>query len=228
MSTIPSIGDSVVPYSDLGTGDREDPSWERVSRAALYGFSFVAACAFFPAALAKKKRAYSSVLAPASAPAPTVIEAAVPAAPPRLSQIPALERAPRCSEEDAASIREIFTTSADNGWVGLVLKKGRLESLGEGLKKRNVHPFEILRHMPRKAIQKIFQEEGLIARRKITALMEGIQEGMERESANLGRYAPGLAADMGKSSEKLMQLIQARDWRGVVVYLYDINGARGG
>lgn len=209
---------------DLRTEERELPAWERSGQIALYGFSFVAVCAFLPAAFAKKKRVYSPMF-PASVPAAAtiVVEAAAPhaAQPP---QMEVLERAPRCSDEDAAIIRDIFATSAQQDFFSLFLEKGRLEALGLGLKQRKVHPFEILRCAKPQDMRSILSSN---LPGKASRAMEGIAEGMVRESANLERYAPGLAADMGKSAATLKRLIRAREWQRVVYYLYDIGDEHG-
>lgn len=136
---------------------------------------------------------------------------------------PPLERSPRCSDEHARYVVEIFTTIANTNAILLLTKKSKLDRLGNELRQHKVHPFEILRRMPRESICKILREKSDLV---VKDVIKGLQEGMERERHTLERYAPGLAADMGKSAAQLMPLIRAGNWRCVVEYLFDIKPAR--
>lgn len=146
-----------------------------------------------------------------------------PEARPAAAPTPLLERSPRCSDTHAGYICEIFTTIANTWAPKLIFKKERLDALGGELRRHRVHPFEILRHMPRESIRRILLDKSPPV---VNDVIKGIQEGMERERPTLERYAAGLAEDMDKDAEKLIPLIQAGNWRGVVEYLFDIAPVR--
>ncbi|HSX10747.1 MAG TPA: hypothetical protein VLF94_03405 [Chlamydiales bacterium] len=207
MSAIGLVSEAFFEAPDAYPYD--DSASERVGQVALAWFSIAAMCAGVPAFM-KKKRIVT--LTHTVTPTPVAVEVVEVAA-----VAPNVERAPRSSH--AAEIRELFTTIANTSVLQLPLRGMRLHAIGNELRRDSVHPFEMLRCAPRESIQRIFREG---SRFKIQTVIEGIREGMIRESHNLELFTPGLAADMGKSEERIRPLIQARDWRGLVEYLFDI------
>lgn len=182
------------------------PVWEEVGGTLLKVSSFFALCAFVPAAV-KKKRVYTvqSTAAPPLLP-PVTIEVSV-------------EPIPPCSTDDAASIRELFETIATRNPAN-PFTAHRLYQIGGELRSHRVHPFEFLKQAPREHAQNIFRNGNFF---KTEGVMFGVREGMNRERENLERYIPAFAAAMGKSAERLRQLTQGDDWRGIVDYVFDIK-----
>jgi hypothetical protein len=212
-----SLLDTPEPWTS-----ESDFEWKKTGRTALAAFASIAVCAGAPAALARRRRPsyYTPIGGAAAAPVAVAAEEVMEPAQPAQQGV---ERAPRCSEEDAATIRRIYSTTANTGVVGLAWQKSDLDAWVTSLREHGVHPFEILRRTPKESMQKILREGN---RLKLGGMFDGIRKDMERERATLDRYTDGLALDMDKSPEELRPLIQERDWRAVVCYLFDIDDAR--
>lgn len=191
-------------------------SWEKVGKIALYSFSFIAVCAFVPALLKKKRQfSYPSVLGNENVLFPINNGVAEP------ENQPIVQKPPAASESQKEKIKEIFETVALGGLnLASPSVRQRLHQLGDEV--RGVHPFEFLKAIPKEHFQTIFSGMNFF---KINKVMEGIVEGMEREWArnNLLCFAKGFATDMGKPYLAIMPLIQAREWRPLVDYLFDIK-----
>lgn len=128
------------------------------------------------------------------------------------------QEVPQATDEEKEKIREIFKTVAEKG-VGLVLEKNRLEQLGKEIE--HVHPFALMETVPKHHMRAIFASKNPF---KTKNVIDGIAKGILREieADNLHCYTARFAAKFGKSKVKIQNLINYRQWRPLVNYIYDI------
>jgi hypothetical protein len=186
--------DSVSP-SDLDW-QLQDPPWLSIGEKVAIASLFIAAAAAIPA-MTRKKR----VFIPLRAEAPAQIQFEP-------------EEIPDCSPQDRAKIFEIFQTLAEKTFFNPF----RLKQLGEEIDP--VHPFAFLLHAPKRHVQAIFRGAHIF---KINGVLGGIEKGILREKADLDRYIPRFAEQMGKEAEPIRRLISESNWRELVHYLFDVD-----
>ncbi len=209
-----------IGSQSAAAGESEEPAWERIGWLALEINALFAIVAVGPAIFRKRRSFFIAVPQPGL---------------PQMGEAPVEEnpRFPRCSEEkkEKEKVQEIFKTIAEKGYLELgrsflnpFNKDGpawRLIQLGDQID--GIHPFAFLAAAPKEHVRTIFNGGSSF---KIGEILKGIRKGMEREGTKLYRYIPDFAAEMGKSPGPIKPLIQARDWIGLVNYLFDTNAAR--
>ncbi len=220
--SIEAIG-SELPLNDAyeSASLNTPPAWQTIGDRVSYVFSLTAFCVCIP--FIGKKRRITLLTAPIA----PLIEAPVPAAAeapaPPDQQIP---RFPRASATDAGYVQEIFATIATgNAWH--LMKHGwRLKTIGDELRAHNQHPFDFLANAPKEHVQAIFRSNNAI---KISGVMAGVKEGMERESArrNLLRYLADFAQTMQKPVPEIQRYLRSQDWEGLVRYIFDVYTVHG-
>ena len=210
----PEPDDSMRPLSAIS---------EEVGKDLFWASLIIAGVPFCAAAL-KKNRVYVKYTPQftQSEPAPVTVSETV--------EIP---RAILCTEDERATITELFTGIADIPYSSLAnFFNGHAKRLNDlGNKIRHVHPFALLIAMPKEKIRTIFaSRDGF----KIGRVLAGIGEGIKRESGmednirvrrdNVQELIPAFAHQIGgdKTPEQIKQWIQTADWQSLVRYLYDI------
>lgn len=190
---------------------------ETIGCMSFAASAFIAFSIYIPAAV-KKKRTYSigpvPTLGPSTLePVQIVDELAAPA---ELRETAGYA----CNATDRANIVHLFTEIADASAWDLVWKGLSLRALGNSIK--HVHPLALLACAPNIKMNAILTSGNPL---KTRPFMDSIKLNLAQEAiqGNLAPHIETFAEEVGRSEERIRQLIQARDWANFVYYLFDVG-----
>jgi hypothetical protein len=190
------------------------PDWAKVGQVSAFVFTSLATFAGLVGAI-KRRKGYVPLATTGGTMAIVTASAPAPETPPPAATSPE-PPFPDCSHE--ATVRELVTTIADTRDLFLPRHTFRLTSLGNILKKHNVHPFAFIKSAPADKMAQILRRgKGL----GFNSVFGGLRANLERHRYTLEPHLPALAHHMQKTDlGRLSRLTQAADWQGLVGYLF--------
>lgn len=214
-----------------------DPTLKKVGTLTLTIFAGIAALAFIPACGKKRRVNITSLITPYFSPPefsdePEIISQESRPLPPitnREQRAATVNYAcPRCNANEQDIIEKIFQKATGKLTFSIICE---MEFILKP-KIADLHPFAFLLAAPKDQMKQIFIKtdqlgyfERKIANKKIDGVMAGISDSLNKELSknNLIRFIPTFAQMMGKDPQVIEPLIQSRNWRELVSYLFDVT-----